>query len=193
MKKPRHRENQSVQVLTASKMSQKWKTRQSGCRDHALAHYSIDLTPARTHPLTFSTGQLKWVVSARCLEAPLQVQGLQCGAGPPSLGRRIPQPWKRAPVDSGNAGAARTCRREEAARPRQDGGGRGRNGDGWRRPVRRAGPAARRRGPGRAALGGGGRFHSGGRRCRAGELPGSRARLRRDPLGRETMGRRALR
>lgn len=44
------------------------------------------------------------------------------------------------------------CRGEGAPGPRQDGRGHGHCADGWRRPVRRAGLAARRRGPGLAAL-----------------------------------------
>lgn len=64
---------------------------------------------------------------------------------PPAAARR-----ERARRERGSS--ARAAGKAGAARPRQDGGGRGRSGDCWR-PVRRAGPAARRRGPGRAALG----------------------------------------
>lgn len=105
-----------------------------------------------------------------------------------------------SPAGARPAGAReqRTCRRE----------GRGRlSAPRWRRPPRpqrrllaagEAGGAGGEEAGSRASRPGegGGRFHSGGsgsRRCRAGELPGSRARLRREPPGRETMGRRALR
>lgn len=67
-------------------------------------------------------------------------------------GRRPPPAAHRARARRERGNSARAAGKAGAVRPRQDGGGRGRNGDCWR-PVRRAGPAARRRGPGRAALG----------------------------------------
>lgn len=85
----------------------------------------------------------------------------RCGIrGPEFLqrgwGARPPPAAQRERARPAGAREQRTCRREgrgcPPVRPRQDGGGRGRSGDCWR-PVRRAGPAARRRGPGRAALG----------------------------------------
>lgn len=69
------------------------------------------------------------------------------------LATRPPPAARRERARRERRSSARAAGKAGAARPRQDGGGCGRRGDCWRRPVRRAGPAARRRGPGRAALG----------------------------------------